>query len=206
MPGGSPTACGGAAWLSGLVLIAVVAGLLVWLGLNGLRNVDLDFVFSNPAPGSLEQGVAGGVFAPLVGTLLVIVLGIAVALPLGLATAIFLVEYQPARVWLARIADTAIDLIFGVPSVVFALFGLAIFQNGFFTFLSGEVESSGKATAASFLCASLMMSLRAAAHRARSQAAIAGVSTLQREAAFWLGKGRLATTGASCCPPRAPAS
>ena len=38
----------------------------------------------------------------------------------------------PPPLWLARLADTAIDLIFGVPSIVFALFGLAIFQNGFF--------------------------------------------------------------------------
>jgi phosphate transport system permease protein len=194
----------GLAWLSGLVLIGVVAGLLAWLGVNGLRNVDLDFVFSNPSPGSLEQGVAGGVFSPLVGTLVVIVLGVAVALPLGLGTAIFLVEYR-RPLWLARVADTAIDLIFGVPSVVFALFGLAIFQNGFFSFLSGEVESSGKATAASFLCASLMMSLIALPPIVRgSQAAIAGVSTMQREAAYSLGKGRLATIRRVVLPAARP--
>jgi phosphate transport system permease protein len=192
------------AWLSGFILIAVVAGLLVWLGVNGLRNVSLDFIFSNPSPGSLEEGLAGGVFSPLIGTLIVIVLGTAVALPLGLATAIFLAEYGRPR-WLARLADTSIDLIFGVPSIVFALFGLAIFTNGEFAFLSNEVESSGKASAASFLCASLMMSLIALPPIVRgSQAAIAGVSTVQREASYAIGKGKLATIRRVVLPAARP--
>jgi phosphate transport system permease protein len=192
------------AWLSGLVLIGVVAAMAAWLAYNGLQNVSLDFVFSNPAPGSLDTGVAGGVFSPLVGTLIVIVLGIAIALPLGLATALFLVEYR-RPLWLARLADTAIDLIFGVPSIVFALFGLAIFQNGWFIFLSNEVESSGKATAASFLCASLMMSLIALPPIVRaSQSSIAGVSGLQREASYSLGKGQLATIRRVVLPAARP--
>ena len=67
------------------------------------------------------------------------------------------------------------------------------------------MESSGKATAASFLCASLMMSLIALPPIVRgSQAAIAGVSSMQREAAYSLGKGRLATIRRVVLPAARP--
>jgi len=181
------------AWLSGGALLAVLAGLIAWLAVKGLQNVDWAFVTSNPLPGSLEQGVTGGILAPLVGTLTVVVLGAVVAVPLGVATALFLSEYRSPR-WLAHVADISVDLIFGVPSIVFALFGLAIFIRPDLVFLSHRVESSGNAAGASFICASLMMSLIAFPPIVRaSQAAMGAVPQVQREAAYALGKGRLAT-------------
>ena len=129
----------------------------------------------------------------LVGTLIVIVFGMAVAIPLGLGVAIFLTEYRQPN-WLAKGTDTAIDLIFGVPSVVFALFGLAIFSQGWLSWLSNPVGDAGMATAQSFFCASLMMALIGLPPVVRSsQAAILGVPNQQREASYALGKGRLTT-------------
>ncbi len=180
------------AWASGLFLTAVVLGIVAWLLVNGLRNVDWTFLTTNPAPGSVEIGVAGGIVAPLLGTLIVTAMGTAIALPLGLASAVFLSEYGKP-VWLKRLTDTSIDLIFGVPSIVFALFGLAIFSNPGLVFLSSEVQTSGKATAKSFFCASVMMALIALPPIVRStQAAIASVPNVQREAAYALGKTRYA--------------
>ena len=145
-----------AAYAAGGILVIAVAVIMLWLIWQGLSTISWDFLTTGPAPGSLEQGVAGGILPALIGTLVVIVFGMLVAIPLGLGVAIFLAEYrQPS--WLAKGTDTAIDLIFGVPSVVFALFGLAIFSQGWLSWLSTPVGGSGMATAQSFFCASLMM-------------------------------------------------
>ncbi len=181
------------AWATGGALLTVISGVLVWLGYNGIANVDLDFLTTGPAPGSLEAGVEGGILPAMVGTVLVIALGIAIALPVGLGTALFLTEYREPR-WLARAADSCVDVIFGVPSIVFAILGLAIFIDPSLIFLSQEVASSGQASATSFLCAAAMMALIALPPIVRSsQAAIAAVPRVRREASFALGKGRLAT-------------
>lgn len=180
------------AWASGLFLTSVVISIVLWLLINGLSNVDWTFLSQNPSSGSLTEGMAGGILSPLVGTLIITALGTAFALPIGLATAIFLAEYGKPR-WLKRMADTAVDLIFGVPSIVFALFGLAIFSNPALVFLSEPVGTGDKATAKSFFCAGLMMALIALPPIVRStQAAIMQVPNVQREAAYALGKTRFA--------------
>ncbi|MFM9123941.1 MAG: PstA family ABC transporter permease [Actinomycetota bacterium] len=183
----------GVAYVAGAVLMIAVAVIMLWLIVQGLGTITLDFLIGEPAPGSLEQGVAGGILPAIVGTFLVVLFGMAVAIPLGLGVAIFLTEYRQP-VWLAKGTDTAIDLIFGVPSVVFALFGLAIFSQGWLAFLSNPVGDTGMATAQSFFCSSLMMALIGLPPVVRSsQAAILGVPNQQREAAYALGKGRLTT-------------
>ena len=147
-----------AAYAAGGVLVIAVTVIMAWLVWQGISTISWDFLTTGPAPGSLEQGVAGGILPALVGTLIVIVFGMLVAIPLGLGVAIFLTEYRQPN-WLAKGTDTAIDLIFGVPSVVFALFGLAIFSQGWLSWLSNPVGDAGMATAQSFFCASLMMAL-----------------------------------------------
>ena len=120
-------------------------------------------------------------------------IGVAIALPLGVGTAIFLAEYRrPA--WLAHAVESAVEVIFGVPSIVFALFGLAIFTNSFFGFLSDSVESSGIAFGRSFLVAGIMMSLLALPPITRAtEESIRSIPHDLREASYALGKGRLAT-------------
>jgi phosphate transport system permease protein len=181
-----------AAWAAGATLVIAIAVIVGWLIYEGLRAISWEFLTTNPAAGSLEQGVAGGILSPLIGTVIVTTMGMAIALPLGLGTAIFLAEYR-SPAWLAKATDTAVDLIFGVPSIVFALFGLAVFSQGWASFLSNSV-GTGLATAQSFFVASLMMALIGLPPVVRaSQAAILGVPNAQREAAYALGKGRLAT-------------
>jgi hypothetical protein len=57
---------------------------MAWLVWQGIGTISWDFLTTGPAPGSLEQGVAGGILPALVGTLIVIVFGMAIAIPLGL--------------------------------------------------------------------------------------------------------------------------
>jgi phosphate transport system permease protein len=192
------------AYATGATLIACVAGLVIWLAVNGLQNVDWTFLTTPPAPGSLVSGVGGGISDVIVDTLIVVLLGLLVAFPLGLGTALFLTEYRRPAL-LARLADTGVDMIFGVPSVVFALFGLAIFIHPSMVFLSQEVASSGQATGTSFICCGLVLSLIALPPIVRAaESALNAVPRAQREAAFALGKGRLATIRKVVVPAARP--
>ena len=184
----------GACWLAGLMLMAIVAFIVIHLAYKGLGAVSWEFLTSPASEGgSINEGLAGGVRDQIVGTLLLIMGGIAIAAPLGIGTAIFLAEYGRPR-WLVRVVETSIEVVFGVPAVIFALFGVAIFTNPQFIFLSDEVGSSGLAYGKSFFVASTMMAMLALPLVVRStQEAMRSVSQIQREASYALGKSRFTT-------------
>jgi len=73
---------------------------------------------------------AGGIAPVIVGTLYITLGAITVALPLGLACAIYLCEYSPKSI-AVNIIRISINNLAGVPSVVFGLFGLAVFVKFF---------------------------------------------------------------------------
>jgi phosphate transport system permease protein len=181
------------AWGCGLAVVGLVAGVMGWLAWKGIGRLSLGFVTDDPGVGLFSQGIAGGVRGPIAGTLIVTVIGIAIALPLGVATAVFLTEYRRPLL-LARVVGGAVDLLFGVPAVVFALVALAVFTTPWLSPLSSEVTTSGRAYGRSFLVAGMMMSLLALPPVTRAtQESIAAVPTDLREASYALGKGQLAT-------------
>jgi len=67
-----------------------------------------------------------GIFPMIVTTLYVVLVSIAVALPVGLATAIFLNEYSGNSSFI-RILRLAIETLAGIPSIIYGLFGLLLF-------------------------------------------------------------------------------
>jgi phosphate transport system permease protein len=69
----------------------------------------------------------GGIFPAIFGTVAMTLLMTVAAVPAGVATAIFLTEYAPARSKLARVIRVCIANLAGVPSIVFGLFGLGFF-------------------------------------------------------------------------------
>lgn len=193
-----------ACWVSGGLLVGAIAAIVGWLAWNGARNVSWSFITGDPAAGSLEQGVRGGILPAIVGSLLIVAIGCAVAIPVGVATGIFLHEIgRPAA--LARLVDTSIDIIFGIPSIVLALFGVAVFTEPALIPLSQEVGSSGKASGTSFLCAGLVISLIAVPPVVRgTQSALAFVPRIRREASYALGKTRAATLRRIVLPEARP--
>lgn len=69
---------------------------------------------------------AGGVFPALLGTIFLVVVALIASVPLGVAAAIYLSEYAGDN-WLTRIINLAIINLAGVPSIVYALFGVGAF-------------------------------------------------------------------------------
>ncbi|MDK2834823.1 MAG: phosphate transport system permease protein [Methanolobus sp.] len=105
----------------GLVVLFVFI-ILYYIISNGYSVISLEFLTSMPA----KRMTAGGIYPAIVGTIYLIIGSMAVALPLGILAAIYLNEYaRPGKVtWTI---EMAISNLAGTPSVVFGLFGLAMF-------------------------------------------------------------------------------
>ena len=105
------------------LLIVVPVGLIVVIIIQkGIPAINWQFLSDIP-----RQGMrAGGIFPAIVGTFYLVFGAIVFALPIGLLAAIYLSEYAKDNL-LNRIIKLAIVNLSGVPSVVYGLFGLALF-------------------------------------------------------------------------------
>lgn len=105
------------------LLIVIPVGLIVVIIIQkGLPAINWQFLLDVP-----RQGMrAGGIFPAIIGTLYLVSGAIIFALPIGLLAAIYLSEYSRDNL-LTRLIKLAIVNLAGVPSVVYGLFGLALF-------------------------------------------------------------------------------
>jgi len=105
------------------LLVVVPVGLIVLIIIQkGLPAINWQFLTDVP-----RQGMrAGGIFPAIIGTIYLVGGAIIFALPIGLMAAIYLSEYSKEN-FLTRIIKLAIINLAGVPSVVYGLFGLALF-------------------------------------------------------------------------------
>jgi len=102
--------------------LAILVLILAFVLGHGLPHVTPTFLLANP----LASGRAGGVLPIVAGTLQVTLLGVAVATPLGVGTAIYLVEYTRGG-RLTRLIRFGAECLAGVPSIIFGLFGFVLF-------------------------------------------------------------------------------
>ena len=129
-------------------------------------------------------------------------MGIAIALPAGVAIAVWLVEYgRPTA--LARITESTIEAIAGIPSIVLALFGTVIFSSTALGFLSRSSE--GVVFGRSFFAASAMLSLVALPLIvASTREGLNSIPRHVREASYAVGKTKAATTRRILLPASRP--
>lgn len=125
----------GVCWLAAGIVAGGFAWLLGDIVMNGLGQINLMYLLMPVA----DAGRAGGIGPVIVSTSLILVVCLSVSLPLGLATAIVLSEADDAR-WFGRLVRRSLDVLAGVPSIVFGLFGYAVFGLALglgFSILSG---------------------------------------------------------------------
>jgi len=113
-------------FLSAVIVILPVGMVVAVILKNGIAAINWEFLTAMPRSGMRE----GGILPAIVGTFYLVLGAVLFALPLGLAAAIYLSEYAKDN-WLSRVIRLSIINLAGVPSVVFGLFGLALFV-GFF--------------------------------------------------------------------------
>lgn len=121
----------GFAWLAGFLAIAALVWIVGYVVVQGAQVIDVEFLTTRPAGGVSGEG---GMSTTIVTTLYLVVLIIAIAAPLGVFAAIYLVEYageaeRESRFlyYLVRVARTGVEILAGVPSIIFGLFGFALF-------------------------------------------------------------------------------
>jgi phosphate transport system permease protein len=118
----------------GVSVLVVILGYVVW---RGAPAINLDFFTQRPLP---YGDVGGGVFPAIAGTITMLVLASAIALPLGLGSAIYLSEYGRGR--FASIVRFTLDVLAGMPSIVIGVFVWALLVRqvvGQYSAIAGSV-------------------------------------------------------------------
>jgi phosphate transport system permease protein len=105
-----------------LALVPLVS-VVVTVIANGLARFDLAF-FTESMRGVVGEG--GGGYHAIMGTLIITALAAVMSIPIGVLTAIYLVEYGAGR-RLARAITFFVDVMTGIPSIVAGLFAFALF-------------------------------------------------------------------------------
>jgi phosphate transport system permease protein len=118
-------------WLSAALAVALLLWIIGYVLVQGGRVVNLEFLTTKPAGGMAGEG---GMSTTVVTTIYLVLLTIGIATPLGVGAAVYLVEYagemqrdSRLMVHLIAVARAGVELLAGVPSIVFGLFGFALF-------------------------------------------------------------------------------
>lgn len=105
-----------------LLTVVVLVFIIVFVLAKGLPGVTWEFLSSAPK----DMGKAGGILPTLTGTVLLPLFAIAIALPLGVGTAVYLTEYT-RETRFTRALRFGTDCLAGIPSIIFGLFGFIFF-------------------------------------------------------------------------------
>jgi phosphate transport system permease protein len=111
--------------LGTLLAVALLVTILGYVIFRGVPALNIDFFTQRPLP---FGEVGGGVAPALIGTLILAAVSGAIAIPVGIAAAIFVVEYQSGR--FAAPVRFAAELIAGLPSIVIGVFVWAFLVRG----------------------------------------------------------------------------
>jgi len=189
------------AWTAGVALIVIAASIVLYMAFKGAQYFDPSLLFDSPNA-ELDQSQSGGFKDPLIGTFMLLVMSTAIAAPLGVTIAVWLTEYgRPS--WLARMVESAIEIVAGTPSIVLAMFGLILFQE-WFGFLTFEADG-GAVLGRSFIAAASMMSLIALPLVVgATRESLNAIPRHVREASYALGKTKAATIRRVLLPAARP--
>ena len=110
-------------WSSALLVTGVFLCLLFDIMSTGLAGISWSYLIEPPQ----DTGRTGGIGPIIVSTGLILLVAIATAAPLGLATAVLLTEFTAQNSAFAGFVERSLDVLAGIPSIVFGLFGNAFF-------------------------------------------------------------------------------
>jgi phosphate transport system permease protein len=137
--------------LLGLVILAIFIGNIL---IDGLARIDWEFMKNLPS----RKAAKAGIFTAWIGTLWILTFTSIIALPIGLAAAIYLEEYVK-KGKLASLLELNISNLAGVPSIIYGLLGLEIFVR---VFKMGNSILAGSFTLALLILPIVIVSTREA--------------------------------------------
>ena len=166
-----------------VIVIGILFSLLAFLVWKGIRVISWEFLTDIPRNGMTK----GGILPAIVGTICLTIFSILIAFPIGLLSAIYLLEYSKSG-RLLKFIDMMTNTLAGIPSIIFGLFGMAVFVN-FFGF--GDSLIAGSLTLAVLV---LPIMIRT------SEEALASVPNELKLASIGMGATRLQTIFHICLP------
>lgn len=108
----------------GLFVVGILFWILGFIIYNGIGVISWDFLSKSPADGM----TGGGIFPAIVGTCCLVAGSMVVAFPLGVMSAIYTTEYA-GNGKIVRFIRIMTNNLSGIPSIIFGLFGMALFVN-----------------------------------------------------------------------------
>lgn len=105
-------------------IVAILLVILAFLIVKGIGVISWDFITEMPKEGMTE----GGIYPAIIGTLILVAGSMLFAFPIGVMAAIYLNEYVKDG-WIKRFIKLMTNNLAGIPSIVFGLFGMALFVN-----------------------------------------------------------------------------
>jgi phosphate transport system permease protein len=172
-----------------LLVIGVLAWILADVAVKGLPHLSWHFVTATPE----DAGRAGGIAPILVSTLLILLIALGAALPFGLGVAIWLTEFARRDRRIAQHIEMTLDILAGIPSIVYGLFGNAFFS--LFLGLGFSILSGGLTLA----CMILPVLIRTC------QSGLSAIEPDWRSGALALGMSRTSTLWHILLPAARPA-
>lgn len=158
-------------------VITLVVAIILYLIIKGLPYINWEFL--SKAPSRLQETY--GIAPMIINTLYTVLLTLIVSIPLGIGTAIYLSEYsKPGK--MVSAFRFAIEILAGIPSIVYGLFGLAFFITAL------KIGSgSGSILSGALTCSLIVLPTMIRT----TEEALKQVNPSYREAAFSLGASKL---------------
>ncbi|MCL2176868.1 MAG: phosphate ABC transporter permease subunit PstC [Firmicutes bacterium] len=174
-------------YVTSTIAVLFLGYILFFVLSNGLQHISWHLL-----TGDFDWGAPPTLAPSIRATLMYVLLTSLIAFPLGIFTAIYLVEYTKKGSRVAKAVEFSVETLEGVPSIVYALFGLMFFVG----FLGlGMSIAAGALTVAILI---LPLTVRA------TQESLKAVPDAYREAAYALGAGRIRAVGRVVVPTALP--
>lgn len=195
-----PMAC----WSGAVLVVAVALSIVGFLFYEGVPALSWEFLKTDPQP-SLTEALSGGIRSPLGGTVMIVLIGTVLVVLPAICAATYLAEYMREDRWLTRSVRLGLEVLAGVPSVVFGMFGLAFFTLSQLSFLSSPGADGTRAFGRSFVVGGIVLAVHILPFVIKvMEEAIRAVPRAYRQAAAALGMGKWATTRKIILPAAAP--
>lgn len=135
--------------LTAVLCVLVITVFLFYMGLPAIKEVGLiNFLFKKDW---YPEAEIFGIFAMIINSVCVTFGAILIGVPIGIFTAIFMCEFAPS--WLLKFMNPAIELLAGIPSVIYGFFGLVVIVP----LISEHIGGAGNSLLAACLILGIMI-------------------------------------------------
>ncbi len=123
----------GVMWLFGLITVSILILVVGYVLVQGVKTISWEFLTTAPKGGLSGEG---GISTTIGTTFFLVGLTLLIATPLGVGAAVFLIEYAGEQSLSSKflrsvisVANFAVETLAGIPSIIFGLFGYALFVS-----------------------------------------------------------------------------